>query len=111
MKIVFDAANALEAHMLQDLLAMQGIKSQIQGEHLQSGVGELPAMGLVKVSVDEADYAKAQEIIAQWESQEPNQETVQASRRQPGGYLGMFLLGVAVGAGVVYCWIVLLTGT
>lgn len=110
MKIVFDAANALEAHMLQDLLAMQGVKSRIQGEHLQGGVGELPAVGLVKVSVEEADYARAQEIIAQWEAQEPSQEVAPASRRLRSGYLAMFLLGLAVGAGAVYCWIVILTG-
>src|SRR6185369_2384391 len=64
-----------------------------------------PALGLVKVSVEEADYSQAREIIAQWESQEPKQEPAQASiGRLPSGYgaFAMFLLGLSVGAASVY---------
>ena len=51
MKIVFHAANALQAHMIKDLLAMQGVESQLLGELPQSGAVGLPARGPVQVSV------------------------------------------------------------
>lgn len=66
MRIVFHAANSLDAHMVKDVLAMQGIQAFITGEHLQSGVGTLPAFDLVKIMVDDASYVAAKEIVAQW---------------------------------------------
>lgn len=66
MRIVFNAANSLDAHIVKDLLAMQGVQAFISGEHLQSGVGTLPAFDLVKIMVDDASYAAALEIVAQW---------------------------------------------
>lgn len=109
MKIIFNAANSLEAHMIQDLLNMQGVEAHITGEHLQSGVGELPAINLIKVSVDDHDVARAREIIEQWESQEIAQEPVNEIKAESrslisGGYkhYASFLLGLASGAIAVY---------
>jgi tRNA nucleotidyltransferase/poly(A) polymerase len=45
MKTIYQAVNAIEAHMLRDLLAQEGLSPVIQGEHLQGAVGELPAAG------------------------------------------------------------------
>jgi hypothetical protein len=102
MKIVFHAANALEAHMVQDLLAMQGVESTIQGEHLQGGAGELPALGLVKVSVEEADAARAQQIIAEWEARQPEQTPVPENRTfGVARFAVVLLLGASLGAAAV----------
>ena len=46
MKCVFRARDAIEAHMLADLLDQVGIMAQVQGDMLQGAVGELPAAGL-----------------------------------------------------------------
>lgn len=108
MRIVFNAANSLEAHMIKELLSMQGIEAHINGEHLQSGVGELPAINLVKVSVDDNDFSKAKDIIAHWESQEIAPEPMRAitdSRSLTTGRYrpyASFLLGLALGAIAVY---------
>lgn len=105
MKIVFDADNGLEAHMVVDLLAMQGMDAWIQGEYLPGGAGELPPAGLVKVCVEEADYPRARAIIAEWEAQGSSGEPSRKPAYRSGGaegYVLMFLLGLAVGAVAVY---------
>lgn len=95
--------------MIKELLNMQGIEAHINGEHLQSGVGELPAINLVKVSVNDNDFAQAKEIIELWESQEIAQEpaseiTADSRSLFPGSYRHYisFLLGLALGAIAVY---------
>lgn len=69
MRIVFHAGNSLEAHLMQDLLKMQSITAYIYGEHLQGGIGTLPAIDLVKVAVGDEDYAAAREIVEAWQAQ------------------------------------------
>lgn len=68
MKIVFDAANSLQAHLIKGVLNMYGIEAFVQGEHLQSAAGELPLLGCVNVSVENDDYFKSREIITDWEA-------------------------------------------
>ncbi len=68
MKIVYDASNSIEAHLLLGLLSQAGIVGTISGEYLQGAMGELPAFGLVKVHVDDANYDEAKEIIAAWQN-------------------------------------------
>ena len=58
----------MEAHILLGLLNQVGIAGTVTGEYLQGAMGELPAFGLVKIHVDEADYVKAREIVAEWQS-------------------------------------------
>jgi hypothetical protein len=68
MRTVFQAANALEAHLVADLLARSHIEARIEGEFLAGGIGDLPVVGLVRVVVNEDDVEVARSLIAQWES-------------------------------------------
>lgn len=68
MQTVHHASNAIEAHLLVDLLHQQGIAAFIEGEYLQGAVGELPASGLVRVVTAEADVPQAQALVAQWQA-------------------------------------------
>lgn len=68
MPTVFQAANALEAHLVADLLERSHIEARIEGEYLAGGIGDLPVVGLVRVVVSEEDMELARSIIAQWES-------------------------------------------
>lgn len=68
MPTVFQAANALEAHLVADLLQRSHIKARIEGEYLAGGIGDLPVTGLVRIVVSEDDVTLARSIIAQWES-------------------------------------------
>lgn len=95
MKTVFEAANAIEAHMLQDLLRQQGITAHIHGEFLPGAAGDLPAAGLVRVVVDDDDFARAREAVTRWESTAA--EPTPTPPRQAKGWFLPALAGLAVG--------------
>ncbi len=68
MITVYNAMNSIDAHIIKDLLAQQEIPAFVLGEHLQSGVGEIPAIGLVRVTVSDTDYPQAKAIVAEWDA-------------------------------------------
>ena len=70
MIVVYEANGPVEAHLMKNMLAQANIESYIHGESLTGGIGDLQAIGLVRVMVDEKDYDTAQEIINDWESAE-----------------------------------------
>lgn len=103
MKTLYEAANALEAHMVLDLIQQQGLRGRIDGEFLQGGIGELPAAGFVRVMVEERDYAAARAIVDKWDAAQPKSATPAATpapSRVPA-----FLLGVVVGLGIAYLYL------
>jgi len=104
MPSVFEASSGLDAHMILNLLQQQGINGRIEGEYLQGGIGELQAMGFVRVLVSDEDYAVAKRIIGEWEAIQPATEDVKPESRQLGG-LQIFVMGVIVGAWLMY-WLV-----
>ena len=102
MKTLYEAANAVEAHMLVDLLRQEGLVAQIRGEHLQGAIGQLPAQGLVRLVVDEADYPRAREAIERWEAaQQAGERSSPAPGRPSRGVIG-FLVGLVIGIGATY---------
>ena len=67
MKILYQAANGIEANLLKNILEREGISVYISGEYLQGGVGELPAIGLVSLMVGDEDLVRAKKIVRDWE--------------------------------------------
>jgi hypothetical protein len=70
MKKIYSAQNAIDAHIVKGMLEQQGISVRVDGEYLQGGIGELPLIGLVIVSVADEDYVKALELLREYESVE-----------------------------------------
>lgn len=105
MKTIYHAANAVEAHMLRDLLAQEGLSPVIQGEHLQGAMGELPAAGLVRLEVPEPEQAKAREIIARWEAAQPSETAPIPQHTRRAGGLWYFVGGMLLGAGLLYAFV------
>ncbi len=107
MKHVYDAANSLEAHMVLDLLRQQGIHGQVEGEYLQGAMGALPATGLVRVVVDEADHAAAERVITHWNQAQPAEPVRPPARPGPRGVPGGWLLlaGVVLGVGLCQAYL------
>ncbi len=68
MITVYNALNSIEGHIIKNLLEQQEIPAYVLGEHLQSGVGEVPAIGLIRVSVSDTDYKRAKEIVDEWDA-------------------------------------------
>ena len=101
MKSVFEASSGLEAHMILNLLEQRGISGRIEGEYLQGGVGELQAMGFVRVLVSEENYAEARQIIGEWESIQLPAEDPKPEARTSGG-IRIFIAGAIVGAAIMY---------
>jgi hypothetical protein len=96
MRTVFDASNAVEAHMILHLLQQSGIDGRVEGEQLLGAVGELPAMGLVRVVVADEDVTRAKAVIADWEIH----QRAESSNERPPSRLNpvSILLGMAAGA-------------
>jgi len=103
MKTLYEASNAVEAHMLLDLLKQEGVAACIQGEHLQGAIGGLPAAGLVRLTVDESDYLPARAVIDRWEAAQPKESSPAPAPRR-SSRLSAFLSGLVIGAVVLYAF-------
>jgi len=96
MRTVFEASNAVEAHMILHLLQQSGIEGRVDGEHLLGAMGELPAMGLVRVVVDDNDVRRAKQVIADWESHQRDEFPNEPPQSRLD--VGSILLGMVIGA-------------
>lgn len=67
MKKIYDANNNIEANLLKNILEQEGIEAHISGEYLQGGMGELPAMGLISIMVEDEDQLRAEKVVRDWE--------------------------------------------
>lgn len=104
MKCIYEASSGLEGHMILNLLQQQGIDGRIDGEYLQGGAGELQAMNMVRVLVDESDYSRARSVIDHWDSmqvEKAQSEKVQVKPKSSGIGIGL-VMGLVAGAGLTY---------
>lgn len=63
MKIIYRAENIIDAHLVRNALANEGIDAFVSGEYLTGAIGELPAWNLVAVMVAECDVERATPIV------------------------------------------------
>jgi len=102
MKLIYEAANSIEAHLIHNLLEQAHLTARIDGEYLQGGVGDLQAIGIVRVMVAEDDYNAAKEIIDHWDASRPepelNKETPDGSGAKYAAVYGFtgFILGILI---------------
>ncbi len=68
MKVVLHALNSVEANLAKGLLENEGIQCSVLGEYLQGAIGELPAIGLIRVVVKDEDFTQARSILDNWNS-------------------------------------------
>jgi len=57
-----DAANPMQAHIWQQALEAEGIKSNVVGDFLDVGIGDVPGL-TAEVWVHRDDLPRAQEIL------------------------------------------------
>lgn len=96
MKTLYEPSNALEAQMLHDLLQQEGISTRVNGAYLQGGVGELPASGLIRLVVEDADYDRGREVVQRWEATEVP-DSAPAPARAPANGFRALLAGALIG--------------
>lgn len=64
MKVVYEAANLIDAHLVRHALEAAEIPVFVRGEHLLGGMGELPLFGLLAVCVPDVAWPQARDIVA-----------------------------------------------
>lgn len=67
MKIVYRAADILEAHIVSGMLGSRGIEAYVGGHYLQGAVGDLPPLSIANVSVADDDFDAAMTVIGDYE--------------------------------------------
>lgn len=103
MKVIFEPSNSLEGHMLQELLRQRGISSRLEGAGLQGAVGELPAIGLVRLVVEDEDFGAARAVVDEWESTSVADPTPSPPRQRVGAVAGAAIgLVLGIGASILY---------
>lgn len=68
MTPIYYADSPLDAHLVAQLLGSAGIEAHVLGADLLGAVGELPALGLVKVWVEDCHSERATGLIADWKA-------------------------------------------
>ena len=86
MKLLYEAPNTVEAHMILNLLELAGLCARIDGEYLQGGIGELQAIGVIRVMIEDNDYAEGKSIIQEWDAKQPILETQKLVIKKKGGF-------------------------
>lgn len=71
MHTVYEAEHLIDAHLIRGRLEAEGIEAWVLGEWLTGAMGELPAGGLLRIGVGEADVERAETVIAEWRQSEP----------------------------------------
>jgi hypothetical protein len=69
MRVVYEAENVIDAHLVKGLLENNEIPAFVRGEYLVGAVGELPVMGLVAVLVPESQYEAADTLLREFRGQ------------------------------------------
>ncbi|MAO41385.1 MAG: hypothetical protein CMK70_14625 [Pseudohongiella sp.] len=69
MKIIYRAADIMEAHIVAGLLRSHGIEPHVGGHYLQGAVGDLAVQGFADVYVQDDDFDAAQPVIRDYDSQ------------------------------------------
>lgn len=121
MKTVYHAASPLDAQLVVDWLAAEGIDAHVQGNYLSGAIGELPIGEMVRVWVADDDEAAARACLAEREAQNSaegddwDEADVEAEVKEasPGsataapvvtggrGWIGL-AVGLLLGAGLTY---------
>ena len=71
MRRVYEPESLIEAQMLIGMLESEGITAHLSGADLMGGVGDLPALGLLSLNVDNSRADEARRLIAEYNAALP----------------------------------------
>lgn len=72
MIAIYHPVSLIEAQCLKDMLEHHHIFCHIAGADLTGAIGELPAMGLLALQVDDNDAGRAKQLIEEYQSAVPD---------------------------------------
>lgn len=85
MQRIYEPQDLLEAELLLGMLASEGVEAHLAGRHLLGAVGELPALGLLGLLVEDEEAERARRLIAAYNAAAP------LPGEEPEGFPGVLL--------------------
>ncbi|AMR68005.1 MULTISPECIES: putative signal transducing protein [Pseudomonadaceae] len=85
MQRIYEPQDLLEAELLLGMLASEGVEAHLAGRHLLGAVGELPALGLLGLLVEDEEAERARRLIAAYNAAAP------LPGEEPDGFPGVLL--------------------
>ncbi|WP_237044072.1 putative signal transducing protein [Aquipseudomonas alcaligenes] len=85
MQRIYEPQDLLEAELLLGMLASEGVEAHLAGRHLLGAVGELPALGLLGLLVEDEEAERARRLIAAYNAAAP------LPGEEPDGFPGLLL--------------------
>jgi hypothetical protein len=74
MKIVYRAADIIEAEIVKGMLVANDIDAHVSGFYLQGGIGEIAPTDLANVLVPDEDHDRASELVREYDDNQPTQD-------------------------------------
>ncbi|MWV17220.1 DUF2007 domain-containing protein [Pseudomonas sp. L-22-4S-12] len=71
MQRIYEPLDLLEGEMLLGMLASEGVDAHLAGRHLLGAIGELPALGLLGLLVEDRDAEHARRLIDAYNAAAP----------------------------------------
>ncbi len=88
--------------MILNLLEQAGLSARIDGEYLQGGVGELQAIGIVRVMIEDSEYSEARKIVQEWDAKQPAE--IERPKIKKTSSFGSGLIGFVLGIGIMIAY-------
>ena len=85
MQRIYEPQDLLEAELLLGMLASEGVEAHLAGRDLLGAVGELPALGLLGLLVEDEEAERARRLIAAYNAAAP------LPGEEPDGFPGVLL--------------------
>ena len=85
MQRIYEPQDLLEAELLLGMLASEGVEAHLAGRHLLGAMGELPALGLLGLLVEDEEAERARRLIAAYNAAAP------LPGEEPDGFPGVLL--------------------
>lgn len=87
MQRIHEPVDLIEAQMLISMLHSEGVTVYLQGADLIGGMGELPALGLLGLMVEDEHASYARELISSYQQATPLTDAEQETLDDPQGFL------------------------
>ncbi|MBA1191800.1 DUF2007 domain-containing protein [Pseudomonas entomophila] len=71
MQRIYAPESLMQAQLLIDVLASEGVVAHLAGRHLTGALGELPVHGLLALMVVDDDAERARALIAAYTTAQP----------------------------------------
>ncbi|UUY08421.1 DUF2007 domain-containing protein [Pseudomonas sp. J452] len=71
MQRIYEPQDLLEGELLLGMLASEGVDAHLAGRHLLGAIGELPALGLLGLLVQDDDAEHARHLIDAYNAAAP----------------------------------------